>query len=70
MNAQRVYGDMMFKVELHKEVIDFLESSGTVWVNGNERSYIVNNSWYKPTDKHGVYTLQFLEQTKSKHDRY
>ena len=55
---------MMFKVELHKEVIDFLESSGTVWVDGDERSYIVNNSWYKPTDQPGVYTVQFLEQVK------
>ena len=54
---------MMFKVELHPEVIKFLEESGTVWVQDDERSYVVNNIWYRPTDQEGVYTVQFLEQT-------
>lgn len=56
---------MMFKMELHPEVIKFLERTGTVWRDGNgEESFVVNNSWYKKTNEPGVYTVQFLEQTK------
>jgi len=53
---------MMFRVKLHKEVVKFLESSGTVWLSDGEKSYVVNNSWYQPTDEPGIYTLQFLKQ--------
>lgn len=54
----------MFKVVLHSEVIKFLESSGTVWRDGNgDISYVVNNSWYRPTNEPGVYTIEFLKQT-------
>lgn len=52
----------MFRVKLHKEVVKFLESSGTVWLSDGEKSYVVNNSWYQPTDEPGIYTLQFLKQ--------
>ena len=52
-------------MELHPEVIKFLERTGTVWRDGNgEESFVVNNSWYKKTNEPGVYTVQFLEQTK------
>lgn len=53
---------MMFKVELHTEVIKFLKTSGTVWVDseGNE-SFVVNNSWYNQTDEEGTYTVQFIK---------
>lgn len=55
----------MFKVELHPEVIKFLENSGAKWREADgEESYVVNNSWYKPTDIKGVYTVQFLEQIR------
>ena len=53
---------MMFKVVLHEEVVKFLENTGTVWRDGNgDESFVVNNSWYKKTDKPGVYTVQFLK---------
>jgi hypothetical protein len=52
---------MMIRVELHEEVVKFLESTGTVRIeNGKDKSYIVNNSWYKPTDEKGVFTVQFI----------
>jgi len=56
----------MFKVELHPEVIKFLEDTGTVWRDENrEESFIVNNSWYKKTETPGVYTVQFLTQEQT-----
>ena len=54
---------MMFKIELHPEVIKFFENTGTVWRDGNnEESFVVNNSWYRKTETPGVYTVQFLTQ--------
>ena len=53
---------MMFKMELHPEVIKFLEDTGTVWRSNNEESFVVNNSWYRKTETPGVYTVQFLTQ--------
>ena len=55
----------MFKVVLHPEVIKFLDSTATKWVDSDgEESYVVNNSWYKATDEPGVYTVQFIEQKR------
>lgn len=51
----------MFKVILHEEVVKFLENSGTVWWSDGEKSYIVNNSWYKPTDEENIFTVEFLK---------
>jgi hypothetical protein len=54
---------MMTIIELKPDVIEFLENTGTIWVDGDERSFIVNNTWYKPTDDKGVYTVEFLQPT-------
>jgi hypothetical protein len=52
---------MMLIIELKPDVIEFLENTGTIWVDDDERSYVVNNSWYKPTNEKGVYTVEFLQ---------
>jgi len=52
---------MMMRIVLHPEVVKFLDMTGTVWMDGNIKSYIVNNSWYQPTDEEGIYTVQFLK---------
>jgi hypothetical protein len=52
---------MMTIVELKPDVIEFLENTGRIWVDGDERSFIVNNTWYKPTDDKGIYTVEFLQ---------
>ena len=49
------------RIVLHPEVVKFLDMTGTVWMDGNIKSYIVNNSWYQPTDEEGIYTVQFLK---------
>lgn len=51
---------MMLIIELKPDVIEFLENTGTIWNDGEERSYVVNNNWYKPTNEKGVYTVEFL----------
>ena len=53
---------MMFKIELHPEVVRFLRETGTVWIlNPNIETFVVNNSWYKPTNEEGIYTIEFLK---------
>jgi hypothetical protein len=53
---------MMMTIKLHPEVVKFLNETGAVWIEGNEeKSFIVNNSWYKSTEEEGIYTVQFLE---------
>mgnify|MGYP003667478522 CR=1 FL=1 len=48
-------------IKLHPEVVKFLNETGAVWTEGEEKSFIVNNSWYKSTEEEGIYTVQFLE---------
>lgn len=51
----------MLKRELHPEVVKFLNETGTIWVDKDgAKSFVVNNSWYKPTDIDNVYTVEFL----------
>lgn len=52
---------MMFKVELHPEVVKFLRETGTVWIMDDEETFVVNNSWYKPTNEENTYTVEFLK---------
>ena len=65
MNVQRNTGNikkrMMFKVKLHPEVVKFLDESGTVWMEDEIKSYVVNTAWYRPTNEEGIYTVQFLK---------
>tara|TARA_R110000787_G_scaffold63208_2_gene142397 strand:+ start:219 stop:386 length:168 start_codon:yes stop_codon:yes gene_type:complete len=51
---------MILIKKLGPEVIEFLEASGCIWIEGDVKTYVVNNNWYKPTDTKGEYTLEFL----------
>ena len=57
---------MMFKVKLHPEVVKFLRETGTVWMMDEvEETFVINNSWYKPTDEENIYTVEFLKVEQS-----
>ena len=51
----------MLTVELHKEVINFLDITGIVYNYADgSKAYQVNNSLYKSTDIEGLFTVQFI----------
>jgi len=53
---------MIFTINLHPEVVKFLEETGTIYVdNKGEKSYIVNSTMYKETNEEGLYTTQFIQ---------
>jgi hypothetical protein len=59
---RRDMASMMMIVELHPEVIKFLEETGTIFVYGNnERGYQVNRTIYRETDEEGIYTVSFID---------
>ena len=49
-------------IKLPKKVVKFLRETGTVWIINEEETFVVNNSWYKPTDVKNIYTVEFLKQ--------
>lgn len=52
---------MMQLIKLHPEVIKFLDTTGTVHMQDGEKTFIVNSTWYSPTDDKEVYTVQFIQ---------
>tara|TARA_R110002153_G_scaffold251571_2_gene408950 strand:+ start:1263 stop:1427 length:165 start_codon:yes stop_codon:yes gene_type:complete len=53
---------MIFTINLHPEVIKFLDQTGTIYFDNNgEKSYIVNGTMYKETNEEGLYTTQFIK---------
>jgi len=53
---------MILTINLHPEVVKFLEETGTVYFdNTGEKSYIVNGTMYKETNEEGLYTTQFIQ---------
>ena len=55
---------MMLTIKLHPEVVRFLRETSTTWYYDDQETFVVNNSWYKPTDKENVYTVKFLKVEK------
>jgi hypothetical protein len=53
---------MIFKINLHPEVVKFLDETGTIVIDNGEKYYIVNNTMYTETDEEGLYIAQFIEQ--------
>lgn len=54
---------MMLSINLHEEVVKFLERNGTVFhYSDGTHAFQVNNTIYRSTDEEGLYTIQFLEQ--------
>tara|TARA_R110002020_G_scaffold200054_2_gene402099 strand:- start:12507 stop:12695 length:189 start_codon:yes stop_codon:yes gene_type:complete len=52
----------MFTIELHDEVIKFLETTGTVmFCKNGVKSFVVNNTVYTETDVPNIFTTRFLE---------
>ena len=53
---------MILTINLHPEVVKFLEETGTFFVDSTgEKSYIVNGTMYKETNEEGLYTIQFIQ---------
>jgi len=62
MVVQKNTGNMILTINLHPEVVKFLEETGTVYFdNTGEKSYIVNGTMYKETNEEGLYTTQFIQ---------
>ena len=61
MVVQKNTGNMILTINLHPEVVKFLEETGTVYFDGGEKSYIVNGTMYKETNEEGLYTTQFIK---------
>ncbi len=51
----------MLKIVLHPEVIKFLQETATVRIYEDQETFIVNNSWYVPTNEENTYTVKFLK---------
>ena len=53
---------MTLKIELHPEVVKFLRETDTVWpCEDFGETFVVNHSWYKPTDIPNVYIVELLK---------
>lgn len=54
---------MIMIIEIHEEVIKFLEITGVIYqYPDGTKGYRVNNCLYKTTNIKGLYTTQFIEQ--------
>ncbi|MGK0464797.1 hypothetical protein [Clostridium sp.] len=60
---------MMLTVELHDQVVKFLEDSGCATQEEQVKSYVVNNTLYTQTDVKGMYVVSFYNNELEMYER-